>query len=498
MNYFTSAQKAEIIRRHIDDNMPLAVLADEYGVGPAVLYKWKRRLAETAVNERLLESELITRSQLRRALVYQRIHGGASVGALIELGFLTPETFVRFMAGQPGVPSLKLRQYDIKKSTARLVPRNFALERLALPVDRLGKLLTVAMACPLDEDTVRDISRMTDLKAKQVLATRADILWAIERFLPDEDASTPSSEAQAPRPAPDTARSSHPVPEEEIRRIIKQISTLPLLPSSIHLLHQLVKSGDVSQDSLLRLVRTDSLMVARLLALANSEAANQSGQVCSHREAIEFLGVEKAIMLLSAADSGYEFGHWEHFDFQEYWTDAVCCATAAELVAKHLGIGRLDDFYTAGLLHDIGRIVLHEALPLNYRLIERQLTGLKLLVQEAELVGMPHSTAGYELARHWRLPEEFAESIRFHHFPERARGFSDFAAVVSIANVMADRARIATVMQESDLSDCRGAMKLLNLEAAAILNIFEDFVKKIPLLFSEDGGGLTPPKKSTA
>lgn len=468
--------------------MPLAVLSDEFGVSPAVLYKWKRRMAETAVNQRLLESELVTRDQLRRALIYQRINEVSCVDALIQLGFLTPEAFVRFMAGQPGVPSLELRQYDINKATATLIPRDFALERLALPIDRLGKLLTVAMACPLDEDTVRDISRMTGLKAKPVLAVREDIEWAIARFLPDDQAPAVAPEAFAPGQVPEAPHGSHPVPEAQIRRIIKHITTLPLVPGSVHLLNQLVNSGDVSQDKLLRLVQVEPLMTARLLALANSEA--QNGTVCSPGEAIELLGVPKAIMLLSAVDGRYAFSHWEHFEFQEYWTDAVYCAKASELIAKHLGMNRLDDFYTAGLLHDIGRVVLCEALPLNYVGIERNLTGAKLLVQETELVGMPHSTAGYELARNWRLPEEFAESIRSHHFPEQARNFSEFAAVVSIANVMADHVRISNEMHESDLCNCWDAMRLLRLQPEAYLEIFKDFVKTIPDIFAENGIGL--------
>jgi len=484
LTHFTNAQKAAIIERHQTENIPLAVLSDEYGVSPAVLYTWKRRMAESAVNRRLLESELVTRDQFRRALIYQRINGVSSVDALIQLGFLTPEVFVRFMAGQPGVPSLELRQYDINKTAATLVPRDFALERLALPIDRLGKLLTVAMACPLDDDTVRDISNMTGLKAKPVLAVKGDIEWAIDRFFPEDHAPAVPSEAEAPGHAAEAPHGSHPVAEQQIRRLIKHITRLPLVPGSAHLLRQLVNSGDISQEGLLRIVKTEPLMTARLLALANGEA--QNGTVCSPREAIESLGVSKAIMLLSAADTGYAFSHWEHFDLQEYWKDAVYCAKASELVAKHLGMKRLEDFHTAGLLHDIGRMVLCEALPLNYVLVERHLTGTKLLVQETELVGMPHTTAGYELARNWDLPEEFAESIRSHHFPEQARGSSDFAAVVSIANVMADRVRTSHEMSESDLCDCRDAMRLLNLQPAAYLKIFKEFVKSIPYLFGEN------------
>jgi len=482
----TNAEKVIIVRRHTEGGVPLNDLGDEYGVSPDEIYRWKRQLAEAAISRRFLEAGLVSREQLRRGILYQRAHGCRTADALIELGFVRPDAFIRFMAKQEGIPSLNLRHYTIDPEVLALVSRSFAAERLVVPVDRLGRLLTVAMACPVDDDTVQEISRLTGLKTKPVFAEKRDVEWAIECFYrkdktvvsPGADQGLPDAESASVEPRP--------LPEEDIQNLIRQVSTLPLTPGSFHLLRRTMASGDISEDQVAHIALMDPLVAARLLTLANAETFGQSGKVHSLRKAVELLGAAKACALIVAADTVHMYGHWNHFHFQTYWTDALCCAKASTLVAKHSGMGPLEDFYTAGLLHDIGRIALFEILPLHYAQTDPDATSLDLLIQEKELVGMPHTVAGHELALHWHLPADFAEAIRSHHFPEQAQHASHFAAVVSIGNTMADRARKYGRMDDEVMGECRTAMKMIGLKEQDIRGIYEEFLGLIPSLFLEE------------
>ncbi len=486
MTDLTNAEKVRIVKRHTEDDVPLTELSDEYGVSPDQIYTWQRQLAEATVSRRFLDAGLVTRDQLRRALVYQRAHGGRTVDALIELSFLRPEIFVNFMAQQPGIPSLNLRQYKIDSSVAALVSKEFAEERLALPIDRLGRLLTVAMACPLDDDTIREISKLTGLRTKPVFAEQLDIEWAIERLWGGESEAGHVSNEPAPIAVRAASHELRPLQAPDIVKMIGQVSSLPLVPGSNYLLQQAMATGSVNEENLARIMKLDPLMAARLLALANAEPFGQTGQVYSLRQAIRLLGPEKACTLVSAADTILPYSHWQRFSLQGYWTDALCCAKAASLLAERCGMGRDEDFYTAGLLHDIGRIVLFEILPQHYVQTDVDTRGIGLLIQENELVGMPHSVAGYELAKHWHLPVEFAEAIRSHHFPEQAQNSSDFSAVVSIGNVMADRAMKSGAMDDESLDECRVAMKMIGLEEQALRSIFDDYLTLLPALFLDD------------
>lgn len=391
-----------------------------------------------------------------------------------------------FMAKQGGIPSLNLRNYDIDTTVARLVSKRFATERRAIPIDRLGRLLTLAMACPLDDDTVRDVSTLTGLKTRPVLADADDIQWGIERFLHEAgEPEIPGVEEDIPRStgaSPDLC----PVAEAQIKQMIQQIEALPLTPGSLYLLRQATAEGPVSEEALTRLVAMDPLMTARLLALANAEAHHHSGKVDSARQAIRMLGAPKASMLVSATDTAGLFSHWERFDLYAYWTDAVCCAKAASIIAEKCNMAQPDRFYTAGLLHDIGRVALCEILPTHYQQIGMHATGMELLVREKDIVGLPHTLAGYELAIAWRFPDEFAQGIMAHHFPERAHASSNLVAVVCIANVMADRARSQTPLDDSDIHICQTAMNMISLTEPSLRSIYDDVVARMPDLFAED------------
>ncbi len=486
MTNLTNAEKVRIVRRHTEEDVPLIDLSDEYGISPDQIYTWKRQMAEAGFSRRLLNAKLVTRDQLRRGIMYQQAHGGRTVDALIELGFLKPEVLVGFMARQEGIPSLKLRHYNVDANVAKLVSRDFAAERLALPIDQLGRLLTVAMACPLDDDTVSDISKLTGLRAKPVLADRLDILWAIERLFSDGKAAQSSSEDATQIPATDASRNLRPVPTPDIVKMIKRVDMLPLVPGSIALLRQAMSTRGVQEESLLRIIMEDPLMTARLLTLANAEPFGLAGQVYSLRKAISILGLEKACTHACAADAVDLYSNWDRFNVQAYWTDALYCAKAASLLARHCQMGREDDFYTAGLLHDIGRIALCEILPVHYEQIGLDATGFELLVLENEILGMPHTAAGYELAMHWHLPGEFAEAIRSHHFPEQAQNSCEFAAIVCIGNVMADCARKSRGMDNEILENCRTAMSMVGLRGQDFRQVFDDFMRSLPSLVPDD------------
>ena len=130
----------------------------------------------------MVEDGLITDRQLREALVLQQEQGGRIADQLITLGYLSAHSFCNFLARQPGVSSIVLSNYQVRHELLLLVPREFAESRQIFPIDRLGKLLTVGMACPLDMATVEETEEMTGLRVKPMLCSRSSIKVAISRY----------------------------------------------------------------------------------------------------------------------------------------------------------------------------------------------------------------------------------------------------------------------------------------------------------------------------
>ena len=136
------------------------------------------------IGELLVEAGLIRPEHIEEALQKQRREGGKMVEILIGLGRLQTNEFVRFLARQGGVPSIDLAHYEIPVQIIGLVQRDFVIKNEAIPIDKLGRLLTVAMVCPLDSDTIQELETMTQSKVKPLLCSPEAIRMAIQRYYP--------------------------------------------------------------------------------------------------------------------------------------------------------------------------------------------------------------------------------------------------------------------------------------------------------------------------
>ena len=128
----------------------------------------------------LVDAGIVTESQLKEALRRQADSGGKTVDALIYLGYMSPSQFVDFLAQQPGVPSISLKNCKVPQEVVKIIPEKFAIEHEIFPIDRLGSLLTVGMVCPLDSKSRKDLESMTGLRVKPILCSRDEIEEAFD------------------------------------------------------------------------------------------------------------------------------------------------------------------------------------------------------------------------------------------------------------------------------------------------------------------------------
>lgn len=139
------------------------------------------------IGELMIMDGLITEGQLRDALEVQEGQGGRILDRLVMLGYVSAQAVSTFLARQPGVSSIVLSNYRVRKELLTLIPPDFARSRQVFPIDRLGKLLTVGMVCPLDEATIRELENITGLRVKPMLCSPACISKAISRHYEADD-----------------------------------------------------------------------------------------------------------------------------------------------------------------------------------------------------------------------------------------------------------------------------------------------------------------------
>lgn len=385
------------------------------------------------IGELLIEAGLVTREHVEEALRKQRAEGGKMVELLIALGCLQTDEFVRFLARHGGVPSIDLAHYEIPNQIIRLVDRDFVIKHEAIPIDKLGKLLTVAMVCPLDSETIEELQRMTESKVKPLLCSPDAIRMAIQRYYPAEG---PKAARKTDAPRPDVEGLEGVLSLRNVTRLVREIDSLPALPETVRRVRESASDSTASVKEIGKIISGDPAVAAKILSVANSAAYGFSHRVDNVSHAVSLLGLRETYsMVLSMAIADIMQGA-KGFDYKRYWQQAVNCAAATRLLAQEHGRGQNGGAFTAGLLHNLGKLALAYVAPNAYAQIPPDVYGHALIEAEQKTFGIAHPEAGYELALHWDLPEHLAEPIRFHHTPEQATKHVDMVALVAIAVLM--------------------------------------------------------------
>lgn len=226
-----------------------------------------------------------------------------------------------------------------------------------------------------------------------------------------------------------------------------ELDDLPSLPAVVMELLGSIEQEDVDIAVLARKVSHDQALTAKTLRLANSSAYGLAMKVTTIQQAITFLGFQTTRNLITAAalTGCFPNRHCAGFDDKAFWRHSVASAVCARMLARHLRVNQ-DIAFTAGLLHDIGRLVLVTLHPQRYAdvIAERRRTDGLMLEVEREVIGVDHVMAGEALARHWNFSDTMRLAIAYHHAPE-SPGAGLLASIVHVANSVAHALDLAGV-----------------------------------------------------
>lgn len=228
--------------------------------------------------------------------------------------------------------------------------------------------------------------------------------------------------------------------------LVSQVKDLPPPSPAVVKLVSALNHADADIDEVVRMVEQDPVLSAKLLSLCNSAALGASRAVASIDQAVFLLGYREIYRLVLAIGFGGALGRalpGYAIGDRELWRHSLVTALATQAV---LARARTAEFelsvaYTAGLLHDIGKLVLNQGLDAVaqaqiLQLIERG--GHSRLEAEREVLGTDHCEVGAALLRRWRLPEELVEAVANHHRPVITPR-PQLSAVVHLADCVAHK-----------------------------------------------------------
>jgi len=189
---------------------------------------------------------------------------------------------------------------------------------------------------------------------------------------------------------------------------------LPIRPSTATRLFELIDDPDASLSQFAEIVEIDPVLSARVLRMANSAAYGVRGGVASATRAVMMLGAS-AVQAITAAAAFPLLSDGVDLGPDSFWPHAMEVGAAASTVAGELEVGAGEAF-SAGLLHDIGAVLLHLRDPSLYADVVRR-GGERLLDHERAAFGADHCEVGAAAVAKWGFPKSLVEAVRDHHLP---------------------------------------------------------------------------------
>ncbi len=231
--------------------------------------------------------------------------------------------------------------------------------------------------------------------------------------------------------------------DEPVKRLISQIHKLPSLPLIYNQVLEELQSPMGSIDQVAAYISKDFAMTAKMLQLANSAFFSFSREIADIKEAVLLLGVEKikALFFFAHVFSQLDQAQSARFSWHALWLHSVGTGVLAKSIvqSEQQNPKMAEEAFTAGLLHDIGKLMLAVHLPGQYRQVLATATtkGITQWEAEREVFGATHAELGACLLGIWGLPLAILEAIAWHHSPEQSenRNFSLLTAV-HVANAL--------------------------------------------------------------
>jgi HD-like signal output (HDOD) protein len=225
--------------------------------------------------------------------------------------------------------------------------------------------------------------------------------------------------------------------EPAISRLLPRIRKVPSVPSLYFRLVQMLEAGDGQLEEVGSIMKEDFAMTAKLLQLVNSPFFGLKRTITNPSEAVTYLGLvqSKALVLLAQVFSKYSAEKTSRLSMDQLWRHSTVTAKLARAIieAETGDASQADTAFTAGLLHDVGKLFHAANCPQEYNTLLAQAERNDLLYVDVEqfLMGTTHADLGACVLGTWGLPAETLEIIAFHHTPGRhlEKAFGPMTAV---------------------------------------------------------------------
>ena len=251
---------------------------------------------------------------------------------------------------------------------------------------------------------------------------------------------------------------------EPVYKLLREVKVLPPSPQVLPKVLDALRHEQTTLEEVGELISLDPVLTAKLLHYCNSVYFSGREPVSNVPEAIGRVGFQTIFSLVAAVTGSKSFNPpvTSGIDGNQLWKHSLTTAFACKFIADDIDIDS-NLMFTAGLLHDIGRVVLAQAKGADYGKLynEAVASGADATAREKAAYGFTHADVGASLMETWKLPVMLVEAVRFHHQPTSGGGFKKLAAGICVGNGEAHRFEHPADNVAS--AELQGALEMLGL-----------------------------------
>ncbi len=228
---------------------------------------------------------------------------------------------------------------------------------------------------------------------------------------------------------------------KDLLKRIENVSTVPTIPTVLERITLLLQNPQTSAEEIGRAITTDQSLASKVLKLVNSAFYGFPGRISTITHAVVILGfatIKNLVLTTTIFEVFKNKQSAENFDMERFWFHSVACGAAAKSLAGFVGCNEREECFIAGLLHDIGKIIICRYLPDEFEQTTDYVQKNDSLFLDAEekLFSNTHQQIGGFLAESWNLPRSLQYPILYHHRPHNAKRFYTIVAIVHVADIL--------------------------------------------------------------
>ncbi len=259
---------------------------------------------------------------------------------------------------------------------------------------------------------------------------------------------------------------------KSLRHKVENINTLPTVPGVLKRLSVIIEKPRITLVEISAFISNDPALTTKVLKMVNSAIYGFPGRIASVSHATMLLGLNVIKGLLLGVSVFEQMqktmnGLYEH---------SLACAIASRVIAQKKGMKEPEEVSVAGLLHDIGKVILMLEFQKEYEtaMSEAQTRGISIFEAEKVQFAATHANVGSWLAEKWRFPRNLIEVIEYHHRPALSKNAPLETAIVHLADILVRAAGLGFAGEIIVPEVNPAAFEILSLSEADIKDILKE------------------------